>query len=210
MIVIVDYGMGNLRSIQNKIERLDESVIISSKPDDIEHADRLILPGVGAFDAAMANLKRLGLIPVLNKKVMADRTPILGICLGMQLFSKFSEEGFADGLGWIDARTVRFDFGGNGNGLKIPHMGWNSIAVRKPSPYLDGIDLNANFYFVHSYHVRCSDPSDVLATTSYGLEFASMVQRGNIIGAQIHPEKSHYHGVRLLENFARGHIDVAQ
>jgi glutamine amidotransferase len=204
MIVIVDYGMGNLRSIRNKIERLDASVIISSNLDDIERADRLILPGVGAFDAAMTNLKRLGIIPVLNKKVLADRTPILGICLGMQLFSKFSEEGNVEGLGWIDARTIRFNFGGNGHGLKVPHMGWNSIDVRKPSLYLDGIDLNANFYFVHSYHVRCNDPDDVLATTSYGIEFASMVQRDNIIGAQFHPEKSHFHGVRLLENFARG------
>lgn len=204
MIVIVDYGMGNLRSIQNKIERLDENVIISSKLEDIERADRLILPGVGAFDAAMANLQRLGMIPVLDKKVLRDHVPTLGICLGMQLFSKFGEEGNVDGLGWIDARTIRFDFGGNGHGLKIPHMGWNSITVRKPSPVLDGIDLNANFYFVHSYHVRCNDPADVLATTNYGLDFASMVQHDNIIGAQFHPEKSHFHGVHLLENFARG------
>lgn len=204
MIVIVDYGMGNLRSIQNKIERLDASVIISSNLDDIERADRLILPGVGAFDAAMANLERLGMIPVLDRKVLRDHVPILGICLGMQLFSKFGEEGNAEGLGWIDARTVRFDFAGNGHGLKIPHMGWNSITVRKPSPVLDGIDLDANFYFVHSYHVRCNDPADVLATTDYGLQFASMVQRDNIIGAQFHPEKSHFHGVHLLENFARG------
>lgn len=204
MIVIVDYGMGNLRSIQNKIERLDASVIISSNLDDIERADRLILPGVGAFDAAMANLKRLGMIPVLDRKVLTDRTPILGICLGMQLFSRFSEEGNVEGLGWIDARTIRFDFGGNGHGLKIPHMGWNSVTVRKPSPVLDGIDLNANFYFVHSYHVRCNDATDVLTTTDYGLEFASMVQHENIVGAQFHPEKSHFHGVRLLENFARG------
>jgi glutamine amidotransferase len=204
MIVIVDYGMGNLRSIQNKIERLDENVIISSRLEDIERADRLILPGVGAFDAAMGNLRRLGMIPVLDKKVLRDHVPTLGICLGMQLFSKFGEEGNVDGLGWIDARTVRFDFSGNGHGLKIPHMGWNSITVRKPSPVLDGIDLKANFYFVHSYHVRCNDAADVLATTNYGLEFASMVQHDNIIGAQFHPEKSHFHGVRLLENFARG------
>jgi imidazole glycerol-phosphate synthase subunit HisH len=204
MIVIVDYGMGNLRSIQNKIERLDENVIISSKPEDIERANRLILPGVGAFDAAMGNLRRLGMIPVLDKKVLRDHVPTLGICLGMQLFSKFGEEGNVDGLGWIDARTVKFDFGGNGHGLKIPHMGWNSIAVRKPSQVLDGIDPNANFYFVHSYHVRCNDSADVLATTNYGLDFASMVQHDNIIGAQFHPEKSHFHGVHLLENFARG------
>ena len=204
MIVVVDYGMGNLRSIQNKIERLDARVIISSNLEDIERADRLILPGVGAFDAAMANLKRLGMIPVLNRKVLRDHVPILGICLGMQLFTKFSEEGFVDGLGWIDARTIRFNFNGNGHGLKIPHMGWDSVTVCKPSPYLDGIDLDANFYFVHSYHVQCKDPSDILATTHYGLEFASMVQRDNIIGAQFHPEKSHFHGVRLLENFARG------
>jgi glutamine amidotransferase len=144
------------------------------------------------------------MIPVLDRKVLRDHVPILGICLGMQLFSKFSEEGNAEGLGWIDARTVRFDFGDNGNNLKIPHMGWNSITVRKPSPVLDGIDLNANFYFVHSYHVRCNDAADVLATTGYGLEFASMVQRGNITGMQFHPEKSHFHGVHLLENFARG------
>ena len=203
VIVIVDYGMGNLRSIQNKLERLDAGVLISSSLYDIERADRLILPGVGAFDAAMANLQRLGMIPVLHKKVVVDRTPILGICLGMQLFSRFSEEGNAEGLGWLDARTVRFDFNGNGHGLKVPHMGWDAIAVKKPSHIMEGIGADASFYFVHSYHVRCNDPGDVLATTSYGIEFASAVQRDNITGVQFHPEKSHHYGVRLLENFAR-------
>lgn len=199
MIVIVDYGMGNLRSILNKFERMDVEAKISADPGDIERADKLILPGVGAFDAAMQNLRQRNLIPVLEKKVLQEKTPILGICLGMQLFSRHSEEGNVEGLGWIDARTIRFQ--SNGNGLKVPHMGWNSITVNGGSHLLDGLGTGSRFYFVHSYHVCCDDPVDRLATTNYGIDFTSMVQHGNILGAQFHPERSHRYGAKLLENF---------
>jgi len=199
VIVIVDYGMGNLRSILNKFERMDVEAKISADPGDIERADKLILPGVGAFDAAMQNLRQRNLIPVLEKKVLQEKTPILGICLGMQLFSRHSEEGNVDGLGWIDARTIRFQ--SNGNGLKVPHMGWNSITVNGGSHLLDGLETGSRFYFVHSYHVCCDDPADRLATTNYGIDFTSMVQHGNILGAQFHPERSHRYGAKLLENF---------
>lgn len=201
MIVIVDYGMGNLRSILNKFERMEVEAAISSRAEDIERADKLVLPGVGAFDAAMQNLRQRGLIPVLEKKVLREHTPIMGICLGMQLFSQHSEEGTVDGLGWIPARTKKFSF--NGSGLRVPHMGWNSIAVDHGAPILDGLETGSRFYFVHSYHVCCDDPSDRLATTNYGIDFTSMVQHGNILGVQFHPERSHRYGAKLLENFVR-------
>ena len=191
--------MGNLRSILNKFERMDVEAKISADPGDIERADKLVLPGVGAFDAAMHNIRQRNLIPVLEKKVLQDKTPIMGICLGMQLFSKHSEEGNVDGLGWIDARTKKFQI--NGNGLKVPHMGWNSILVSGGSPVLDGLQTGSRFYFVHSYHVCCNDPADQLATTNYGIDFTSMVQHGNILGVQFHPERSHRFGAKLLENF---------
>ena len=157
MIVIVDYGMGNLRSILTKLQRFDIDAKISADSGDIMAADRLILPGVGHFAAAMDNLNRRGLIPVLNEKVVDEKTPILGICLGHQLFSKWSEEGDVAGLGWVDAQTIKFNFNGNGDGLKIPHMGWNTIRIEKPTPILEGIEDGSRYYFVHSYHVRCND-----------------------------------------------------
>jgi glutamine amidotransferase len=214
MIVIVDYGMGNLRSILTKLQRFDIDAMISADPGDIKAADRLILPGVGHFAAAMDNLNRRGLIPALNEKVVDDRTPILGICLGHQLFSKWSEEGNVAGLGWVDAQTIKFNFNGsdngscidnnscNGDGLKIPHMGWNTIRIEKPTPILEGIEDGSRYYFVHSYHVRCNDPADVIAKTAYGMDFVSILQHDNIYGIQFHPEKSHNRGINILKNFA--------
>ncbi|HMK46813.1 MAG TPA: imidazole glycerol phosphate synthase subunit HisH [Methanocella sp.] len=201
MIVIVDYGMGNLRSILNKFERMEVDAMISPRPEDLERADKLVLPGVGAFDAAMKNLRERNLLPVLERKVLRDRTPIMGICLGMQLLSRHSEEGDVDGLGWIDACTLRFRF--NGNGLHVPHMGWNSVAMDQSAPIVEGLETGSRFYFVHSYHVCCNDPADRLATTNYGIDFTSMVQHDNILGVQFHPERSHRYGARLLENFVR-------
>jgi glutamine amidotransferase len=201
MITIVDYGMGNLGSVRNMLKKIGVSSQISSAPEKIAEATKLILPGVGAFDNAMQNLENLGLIPVLNRKVIEEKTPLLGICLGMQLLTKRSEEGSLSGLGWIDAETVRFRFSG-GENLKIPHMGWNTISLKKESPLYDGLLEEPRFYFVHSYFVACNNPSDVITTTDYGIDFCSSLACGNVFGVQFHPEKSHKFGMRLLKNFA--------
>ena len=201
MIVIVDYGMGNLRSILNKLQRMDAEVVISSKVEDIEKAKKLILPGVGSFATGMDNLEKHNLIPILTKKVIEDKTPILGICLGMQLLTLRSEEGNAEGLGWIDAETKQFEFEGKDIGLKIPHMGWNSIDIRRESALLKDIPTNSTFYFVHSYHVCCNGTNSVVATTNYGYDFTSVIEKENVFGVQFHPEKSHKSGIKLLKNF---------
>lgn len=201
MIVVIDYGMGNSGSVVNMLKRIGQSVILSSSADDIKNASRLILPGVGSFDNGMQNLRNLGLLDVLNEKVLSDKTPILGICLGMQLYCKKSEEGREDGLGWLDAKTVRFSFDESSQQLKIPHMGWNSVHVCQDSSLLNNLDDEKRFYFVHSYHVQCNDPADVLTRTNYGIEFTSAVCRGNILGTQFHPEKSHRFGLEFFQAF---------
>lgn len=200
MIAIVDYGMGNLGSIKNMLARIGADSVITSDKDQIASADKLILPGVGAFDNAMTNLRNLGLLPVLNNQVLEEKVPILGICLGMQLLTKSSEEGVLDGLGWIDAKTIKFQFD-PASGLKIPHMGWDEIEVRRKGSILDDMYDEPRFYFVHSYYVRCKDESNVLAGTNYGVEFHSAIIKENIIGTQFHPEKSHKYGLKLLKNF---------
>lgn len=203
MIAIVDYGAGNPGSILNMLFHLGIEAVITSDPAAISAAERIILPGVGAFDEAMANLQRTGLIPTLEKQVHERKIPLLGICLGMQLLTRRSEEGRSAGLGWLDAETVRFRLGAEHAKLRIPHMGWNGLEVLRSSPILDDRDEDARYYFVHSYHVRCSRAENVLATTTHGEPFHSAVIHGNILGTQFHPEKSHKYGLRLLENFAR-------
>ena len=201
MIVVVNYGMGNLGAIVNMLHKIGVEAMLSSSVADIEKADKLILPGVGAFDSGARNLNELGLINILNMKAIEEKIPILGICLGMQLFTKRSEEGKLPGLGWLDAETVRFNFGNAQKNLKIPHMGWNELLIRKPSFIFHDMHEVLRFYFVHSYHVVCHKPGDILTTTLYGYEFVSSVQRKNIVGVQFHPEKSHRFGLRLLHNF---------
>lgn len=203
MIVIVDYGMGNLGSVYNMLKKVGTEAIVSSDPDLIAKADKLILPGVGAFDNGMKNLEARGLREILNRKVLTDGVPVLGICLGVQLFTHGSEEGTLHGLGWIDAETVRFRFPSESTGLKVPHMGWNSITVKLDHPLLKGFDEPPRFYFVHSYHVHCHDPGHILATATYGIEFTAAVVYQNVIGTQFHPEKSHKFGLKVLENFAK-------
>ena len=202
MIIIVDYGMGNLGSILNMLKKVGiPDAKVSSLPSDIERADKLILPGVGAFDTGMQRLRETGLIGLLNEKVLSAKTPTLGVCLGMQLLTKFSEEGQLPGLGWIDAETVRFRFDPMKTGLKIPHMGWNTVKVSQPGTlFLDMYD-EPRFYFVHSFHVVSHNPDDVVAVTEYGYEFASVIQHGHIMAAQFHPEKSHKFGMKLYKNF---------
>ena len=199
--MIIDYKMGNMGSILNMLKRIGVQAIVSSLPEDILRADKLILPGVGAFDNGMVNLKESGLLSVLSKKVLAKKTPILGICLGMQLLTRRSAEGRLEGLGWIGADTVRFKFDREESTLKIPHMGWNTVMFKPGSILSSGLESEARFYFVHSYHVVCDREEDVVGTTSHGYEFVSAVQKNNIYGVQFHPEKSHKFGLQLLKNF---------
>lgn len=200
MITIIDYNTGNLGSIQNILRKIGEDSVITSDIDEIASASKIILPGVGAFDTGMKNLTDLGLVDILNKKVVSEKIPVLGICLGMQLLSNGSEEGMYKGLGWIDAKTVRFRFVDTAE-YKIPHMGWNFIKQQKESKLFSGMFTDPRFYFVHSYYFKANDPSDILTSTDYEIEFTSAIERGNILGVQFHPEKSHKFGMKLLKNF---------
>lgn len=197
MIIVIDYGMGNLGSIANMIKKVGYKCIITSDLEEIKKATKLILPGVGSFDNGMKNLEKLGMIEVLNQKVLIEKTPILGICLGMQLMTKSSEEGNLVGLGWIDAQTKRFV----SDTLKIPHMGWNIIKHQKESKLFDEMESEKRFYFVHSYFVSCNQEVDILTYTNYIQDFVSSFQKENIIGVQYHPEKSHKFGMNLIKNF---------
>lgn len=201
MITIIDYKMGNIGSIVNMIQKIGYPSFVTSKKEEVKFATRIILPGVGHFDKAMKNLKELDLIEILNKKALIEKVPILGICLGMQLLSERSEEGVSSGLGWIRGEVRRFFFDENHNKLKVPHMGWNTILKHKDSKLLENIDSNSRFYFVHSFHFYCYDPSDLLCTSEYGYNFVSAVSHENIMGVQFHPEKSHRFGMILLKNF---------
>ena len=202
MIVILDYKTGNIGSLLNMIKKIGGKVLVSSKTGDIEKAEKLILPGVGAFDKGMENLKNSGFLKVLQKKVKENRIPILGICLGMQLFGRKSEEGELEGLDWItEAETIKFHFQKQESSLKIPHMGWNEIIPEKKDPLLEGLDNMARFYFAHSYHLVCKNKENILATTNYGYDFPSIIKEDNIWGVQFHPEKSHKYGMRMLKNF---------
>lgn len=189
MIAVADLKMGNLGSVVKAFKRLGASVSIISKSKDLEPADKIILPGVGHFSEGVKNLEPLR--EALNKKVLVEKVPILGICLGMQLIGEGSEEGPGCGLGWIKGKNIKFD-----TGLKIPHMGWNNVKLVKKSP----LSMPGEYYFAHSYHLLC--PKDnILTTTNYGSEFVSTVQKDNIYGVQFHPEKSHEQGLLLLREF---------
>lgn len=202
MIVVIDYGMGNSGSVVNMLKRIGQDVILTSSIAEIEKAEKLILPGVGSFDNGMENLRKYGLVEVLNEKVQQQGTPILGICLGIQLFMEGSDEGDLPGFGWIPGRTVRFDASTLGDELRIPHMGWNYIKPAKPHYLTAELEPDARFYFVHSYYVRCNNQEDVLTTTSYGIDFVSSVAKGSIIGVQFHPEKSLRWGMNIFRRFA--------
>ena len=202
MITIVNYGMGNLGSVQNMFKRIGVPSEISGDPAIIAKSTKLLLPGVGAFDAAMQKIADSGLRTVLDKKVLEDKVPTLGICLGMQLLTNSSEEGILQGLGWIPAKTVKFKFAPDSK-LKVPHMGWNYVFSKKDSPLTDNLPEEPRFYFVHSYFVQCDNEEDVLTTTPYGSDFHSIIQKDNVYGAQFHPEKSHKYGMKLLANFAK-------
>lgn len=200
MIVIVDYGMGNLRSVQKSFERIKAPVIISSNEKEIYNAKKIILPGVGNFEKGISNLKQNGLIQVLNYLVLEKRIPILGICLGMQLMTEFSEEGNIAGFGWFKATTKKFVF--EKKELKIPHIGWNNLLIKNNQSIFAGINEENFFYFVHSYFVDCEFENNILSETIYGNRFVSSFNKDNIYGCQFHPEKSHNAGIQVLRNFA--------
>lgn len=200
MITIVDYNMGNLGSIRNMLLKLGLESEVTADPARLRHATKLILPGVGSFDAGMASLEASGLTDILNERVLIQEVPVLGICLGMQLMTKRSDEGSRHGLGWIDAETRRFQ--PSSGAEKIPHMGWNLAHKSHSAPLVDRLPEEPRFYFVHSYYIHCHRPEDVLLTTSYGHDFHSAFHHRNVWGVQFHPEKSHKFGMAILKNFA--------
>jgi glutamine amidotransferase len=200
MIAIINYGMGNLRSVEKAFFRIGKQAVITSEWNDIVSASHIVLPGVGHFKAAMEKLYQFDWIEKLTDIVILKKKPILGICLGMQLMTDFSEEGHAAGLGWVEADTIKFQVDLNSK-LRIPHMGWNNLNIIG-SNFLDMANKEPYFYFVHSYYVKCKNNSDILATTHYGNEFVSAFRKDNIIGVQFHPEKSHKDGLNLLKNFS--------
>src|SRR3989344_4495913 len=194
MITIIDFGVGNLGSIQNMLKKIGYKSVITSNIQEINNAQKLILPGVGKFDYAMQQLAERNFIDVLNKKVLLEKTPILGICLGVQIFTKGSEEGKLPGLGWFDAETLKFNFEPNSN-LKIPNMGWHDIHIKKESKLLQGLPANSRFYFVHSYYLKCNNSQDGILSATYGFEYVCAIEKENIVGVQFHPEKSHRFGM---------------
>jgi len=200
-IAILDYGMGNLGSIANMLKRIGAEAIISSSVAEIERADKLILPGVGSFDNGMKNLRALGLVSALNQKVLDKQTPVLGICLGMQLMTKQSEEGNEAGLGWIDAYTVKFQLNGQTT-MRIPHMGWNQLRRVRPSSLLEGVPEDAYFYFAHTYAALDAGEAGV-ALCDHSAPFVAVLEQQNIFATQFHPEKSGPAGAQVLANFVR-------
>ena len=201
MITIVDYGTSNLGSMQNMLKKAGAQSRIAASAQDLKDATKIIVPGVGSFDAGMRKLQQSGMIPVLNERALIEKVPTLGVCLGMQLMTKSSEEGELPGLGWIDARTRRFDQRLN-PGIKVPHMGWNEVVPAKASELIGEFPAEARFYFAHSFHVVCTSIEDILLHASYGASsFVAAFQRGNLMGVQFHPEKSHRFGLAFLKNF---------
>jgi glutamine amidotransferase len=203
MIAIIDYGMGNLGSVRNMLRRIGADAHITADPELLGRADKLILPGVGSFDEGMRSLRACPFLPLVQRRVLEERVPVLGICLGMQLFARGSEEGGLPGLGWLPADVLRLR---PRPGLPVPHMGWNLL---EPAPLqaplqtlLRDLPADARFYFAHSYRLACDDAADVAAWTRYGEDFPAVVSRGNLLGTQFHPEKSLNAGMKVLNNFA--------
>lgn len=202
-VVIIDYGVGNLSSIKNMLKKIGVPAIISDKEEDIAKADKLILPGVGSFDYGISQLRSRPYYETLNKRVLQDKIPVLGICLGVQLLFEGSAEGVEKGLGWIPGRSVGFDRSRLGEKLKVPHMGWAEVVPTKKSKLFTDMYNNPRFYFVHSFHLMVDNASDALVNANHGYDFVAGVEHENIYGVQFHPEKSHKFGMKLLENFIK-------
>lgn len=205
MITIVDYGLGNLGSIKNMIKKIGAESVITSDVKVIKTAQKLILPGVGAFDNGMQNLRDLGLIEILNQRVLLDKIPVLGICLGMQLMTERSEEGTSEGLGWIEGETLKFKAEAVGRKFSIPHMGWEYVQAKKESRLLYEMYEDPKFYFVHAYYVKLKREQEVLLTAEYSSEYVAGFEKENILGMQFHPEKSHKFGMKLFKNFVENY-----
>ena len=207
MVTIIDYGVGNIGSIANMLKKVGSDSQITSDPERIREAKKIILCGIGAFDDGMGKLENMGIVEVLKQKVLQEKTPIMGVCLGMQLFTKGSEEGKKQGLGFVEGYTKKFNFSGltADKNLGIPHMGWNIAQAVKPSRLYVNMYPDPRFYFVHSFRVVLENAEDELLQTNYGHPFTSAFEKENIIGVQFHPEKSHKFGIRLYENFVRNY-----
>lgn len=198
MLLILDYGLGNLTSVKRAFKRLNTEITISDNPQDILKADKIVLPGVGHFSRGIEQIKSKGYLEPLNQFALHENKPIIGICLGMQLMTSFSEEGSNHGLNWINSQTKKI----NGNGLKVPHMGWNTLnIIKNDCKLVQNVEEDDSYYFVHNYAIHCEDEEAIVATTEYGEEFTSVFNKNNIYGVQFHPEKSHDQGLQLLKNF---------
>lgn len=205
MISVLDYGAGNVGSVIRMLERAGGRAQRVASPEEVLVARKLVIPGVGAFDYGMSHLLSRGLLPALNSVALQGRIPILGICLGMQLMCRSSEEGALPGLGWLDAEVRHFP-APESSGLCVPHMGWNTLRVLRQNPLVSKDCEEKRFYFVHSYKVSCNDPADPIALTQYGDDFVAAFQRNNILGVQFHPEKSHRFGMALMRRFVEFEI----
>jgi glutamine amidotransferase len=205
MMTIIDYGLGNIQAFINVYRRMQVPIRIARSIQDLEGASRLILPGVGTFDHAMTLLDASGMRSALDRMVLDERIPILGVCVGMQILADSSEEGTLGGLGWVPARVIDFSSNPAFPSLPKPHMGWNDVKPPQSSQLFAGLDNEARFYFLHSFFFEGRDNSSIVAQTSYGIDFVCAIERGNIFGVQFHPEKSHRWGSRLLKNFTEAH-----
>jgi glutamine amidotransferase len=202
MITLIDYGVGNIFAFQNVFKRLDIPTKIAKTSKDLVDAKKLILPGVGAFDYAMAQLNASGMRKKLDELVIENKIPVIGICVGMQMMGNKSDEGKSDGLKWIDSEILKFEENLIKQRAKLPHMGWNDVTPVKNHPLFKGLEKNAIFYFLHSFYFKCNNETDSIGISDYGTSFTSAVNHDNIYGVQFHPEKSHQYGEKLLHNFA--------
>jgi glutamine amidotransferase len=204
MVGVIDYGVGNISAFRNIYKHLNIPAISVSKESDLSDIKKIILPGVGHFDYAMSKFQDSSMLDRVNKMVLEQNIPVLGICVGMQMMAKCSDEGVLPGLGWIDAKVKKFDSGftvGESR-LPLPHMGWNDVVTEKATPILKGLENDSQFYFLHSYYFMCNDENDIVAKTNYGADFTCAVNHKKVYGVQFHPEKSHKYGIQLLKNFA--------